>query len=214
MAAEGVPQVAFLPAIMRRRLSRLSKMALHVAYECWPVAEPVRTVFASRHGDVAIACGLLEAIVRGEPLSPTAFSMSVHNTASGYYSIARADKSASSALAAGADTLEAGFLDAASMLCAGRAQQVMLVCADDRLPACFSSYCNEPTVPYAVALLLSAPTEGGVSLGLELGEQPSAVQVGEPHALSLLRMLLQGRSGLVLSSPRISWHWSSDGGTV
>lgn len=209
MGTEGIPDVGFLPPMLRRRLSRLSKMALYVAYSCLPVAQPVRMVFASRHGDFGTTYTLLQSITQGEPLSPTAFSMSVHNTSAGYYSIARRDTSASTALASGDDSLESGFLDAASLLCAKRSQQVLLVYADEPLPCQFQRYCSDPFAPHAVALLLSAES-GEQSIRLQLDEVDEKEAITEPHALALLRMLIRGESQLRLSTQRVIWRWVYD----
>src|SRR3546814_7559850 len=45
-----------------------------------------------------------------------AFSLSVHNTVSSLFSIARGDRTHSTAMAAGASTLEGGFLEASGLL--------------------------------------------------------------------------------------------------
>ena len=44
-------------------------------------------VFVSRHGELARSMTLLQALADGQALSPTDFSMSVHNTAAGLCSI-------------------------------------------------------------------------------------------------------------------------------
>src|SRR3990167_8490805 len=53
------PDVGFLPAMQRRRLSRLARMAFHVA---WPLAEaqgPMPMVFACRHGETPRTLAIL-----------------------------------------------------------------------------------------------------------------------------------------------------------
>src|SRR6185436_1154869 len=50
---DGAPAVKFVPAMQRRRLSRLSRIALQVAFDACPpeLRSQVPTVFASRHGE-------------------------------------------------------------------------------------------------------------------------------------------------------------------
>ena len=87
------PGVKAMPAMLRRRAGFLGKMALEVAYRCLDGrgagATTIPTVFCSRHGEVSRALALLSDLARGEALSPTAFSMSVHNATAGLLTIAR-----------------------------------------------------------------------------------------------------------------------------
>lgn len=97
--AQQQPDVGFLPALQRRRLSRLARMLFHVA---WPLAEgrpAMPLVFASRHGDTPRTLAMLSDLARGEPLSPTQFSLSVDNAIIGLWSIQRGDTSEMTALA-------------------------------------------------------------------------------------------------------------------
>ncbi len=96
---DAQPDVSFLPAMQRRRLSPLARMAFHVA---WPLAEgrpPLPLIFASRHGETPRTFAILGDLARGEPLSPTQFSLSVHNAIIGLWSIQRGDTSEMTALA-------------------------------------------------------------------------------------------------------------------
>ena len=98
------PALAHVPAMQRRRFSRLTKMMLTAAYDCQP-AKDCRSIFASRHGELTRTLGLLQDIVSKEALSPLAFSQSVHNTASGIYGIVSGNTAASTSIAAGEETL-------------------------------------------------------------------------------------------------------------
>jgi hypothetical protein len=208
---EGSPDVDFLPPMFRRRLSRLSRMALRAAYDCLGKnPAPVRTVFCSRHGELARTAELLNSIVAAEALSPTAFSMSVHNTASGLYSIAQQDKSASSAVASGIDTLESGFLDAVCALNASAEPGMMLVIADERPPEPFNTVVDMDLPAYAAAFLL-ARNKPGRGITLKLSGDSAAENSNEPHALSLLRFLINDEQELTLKTDRLGWTWRNHG---
>jgi hypothetical protein len=103
-SARTAPDVAFVEPVQRRRLGPLARMMLHVGHECVRDVPQARLVFASRHGELGYAVQMLRSLAAGEPLSPTLFSLAVHNAASGLFSILRADRSESTALAAGAST--------------------------------------------------------------------------------------------------------------
>ena len=45
--SEGAPDVRFVPAMLRRRLSLLSRMALYVANGCLEEQQEMRTIFCS-----------------------------------------------------------------------------------------------------------------------------------------------------------------------
>jgi hypothetical protein len=208
---EGSPAVDFLPSMFRRRLSRLSRMALRVAYDCLGEnPTPVRTVFCSRHGELARTAELLNSIVAAEALSPTAFSMSVHNTASGLYSIAQQDKSASSAVASGIDTLESGFLDAVCGLHATDEARMMLVIADERPPEPFAAIVDAELPAYAAAFLLTR-NRSGPGITLKLSGDGTGEYSNEPHALSLLRFLINDEPELTLKTDRLAWTWQNHG---
>ncbi|HSC83412.1 MAG TPA: beta-ketoacyl synthase chain length factor, partial [Pseudomonas sp.] len=127
------PDVSFLPALQRRRLSRLARMAFHVA---WPLAEgrgSLPLVFVSRHGETSRNLAILDDLARDEALSPTQFSLSVHNAIIGLWSILRGDTSEMTALAAAGDGLEQALLEAGTLLGEG-APAVLLIVAEESPP--------------------------------------------------------------------------------
>lgn len=161
--APDAPAVSFVPAMQRRRLSRLSRLCLQVAHDAAPEQTGLPTVFASRHGELHRTVGLLDQLAMGEPLSPMAFSLSVHNTASGLYSIQTGNTAPSTAVAAGQDTLPMALLEAAGLLLTHPA--VLVVYAEEPLPDCYHSLPHPADELGSLALLLqSAPTGCGLSL--------------------------------------------------
>jgi len=217
----GSPAVEFLPSMFRRRLSRLSRMALQVANDC---AAPLNTleqqdlptVFCSRHGELERTVGLLLDQLRGEALSPTAFSMSVHNTASGLYTINAGNTAPSNAVAAMADSLPVALIDAAAALASGRCSRIMVVVAEEPVAALYRDFVG-PEFAYAAAFLLVArDSTDTVADGLTLSfarRAADAATSNEQQGLLLLRYLLQGAmqapqdraQALVLNGERLQW---------
>lgn len=196
------PDVSFLPALQRRRLSRLARMAFHVA---WPLAEaagPMPLVFASRHGETPRTLTIIGDLARNEPLSPTQFSLSVHNAIIGLWSILRGDTSEMTALAAEGDGLEQALLEASTLLGEG-APAVLLVIAEETPPALYGPYIDDVPFPYAVALQLTP----GHNCQLQLS-QGSGPRAAWPHALELLRALTGGTDSLQHHWKRRQWNWS------
>ena len=153
---DSQPDVNFLPGMLRRRLDRHGRMALHTAWSCAEGLDSVQFVFASRHGDLSRTLELLVALGNKDMLSPTSFSLSVHNSTAGLFSIARGDRSAATAMAAGADTLGLCLLEGANMIAEG-AEHVLVCYADDMPPACYQPYVTEEStrLPFSISMLLT-----------------------------------------------------------
>lgn len=201
------PRVAPMPAMLRRRAGSLARMALEVAYACLGQDADVPTVFCSRHGEVARAVGLLGDLARGEPLSPTAFGLAVHNAAAGLFSIARADRANHVALAAGPSTIEHAVIEACGLLADG-ATMVLLVACDEPLPALLAGFEDCVEQPYAFAWALAAGGAGRMRLSWEAaaGAAPAPV----PGGLEVLRFQLGRERTLARQAGATLWTWSRD----
>lgn len=199
---EGAPDVSFLPAMQRRRLSRLARMAFHVA---WPLAEGydrLPFIFVSRHGETPRTFELLTELARGEPLSPTHFSLSVHNAVIGLWSILRGQTCEMAALAAEGDGLEHGLLEACALLAEG-APAVLLVVAEEQPPQAYGQWVNDVPFPYALGLLITP----GQRCQLSLGHAPATAPAALPHALSLLQALAGAHPHLHHCWKHRAWNW-------
>ncbi|WP_027803950.1 beta-ketoacyl synthase chain length factor [Paraburkholderia dilworthii] len=150
--ASAAPDIGFIEPIVRRRLSTLSRTALKVAHDCVG-AEEARVVFASRHGELRRTTDILRAISSGEPVSPTAFSLSVLNAMTGVFGIARGDRSAASAISAGPETLGYALLEAYAQYAMQPASPVLLVYADEPADPAYGTIEDE-VQGGAVAILL------------------------------------------------------------
>jgi len=207
LAGAGEPKVAAMPAMLRRRAGLLGRMALEVAYECLDGRTGVPTVFCSRHGEVGRAVELLDDLARGEPLSPTAFGLAVHNASAGLFSIARADRANHVALAAGGATLEHAVIEACGLLADG-APEVLLVACDCPLPELFTPFEEYEEQPHAWAWLLAPAGDNAVRLEWEAcAEAPSAKM---PGSLEVAAFHASGAHRLERCDGRLRWTWSRD----
>ncbi|MBT5231873.1 MAG: beta-ketoacyl synthase chain length factor, partial [Methylococcales bacterium] len=205
---EGLPDVSFLPSMFRRRCSRLSKFALSAIHGCYASDHPIPTVFASRHGELTRTSQLLDDIVQQQLLSPTAFSLSVHNTASGLYSISTKNTLPSSAISAGVDTLVMGLTEAYAQISTGEHSQVLLVVFDEPLTQTFTEFSDTPEKTFALCLLISNKS-GGRTLTLTSQAKQVGITMKEPQGISLIRML-RAREQSVQTIPggRFDWQWA------
>ena len=65
LKSEGIPELSEIPAIRRRRLSYLSRMALKVTMECLKedLTGCVNSVIASHHGEIQTMLDLTESLI-------------------------------------------------------------------------------------------------------------------------------------------------------
>ncbi|WP_295996409.1 beta-ketoacyl synthase chain length factor [Rugamonas sp.] len=213
--AGAEPGVAAMPAMLRRRAGLLGKMALEVAYQCQAGRADVPTVFCSRHGEVGRALDLLADLARGEPLSPTAFGMAVHNASAGLFTIARADRANHIALAAGAATVEHAVIEACGLLADG-APAVLLVACDCALPPLMAPYADSDEQPHAWAWLMTAAADSGAialswtGAGATPDDDAAAESTAVPGSLAVLAFQLSGASRMERVAAQRRWRWSRD----
>ncbi len=198
LPAAGQPDAKFLPAMLRRRCTPLTRTMLTAAFGAAEPAElaRLRTVFASRHGSINESIGLLENVVRREKLSPATFSHTVHNAQAGLFSIAAGNRAASSSLAGQEDSWTAAWLEALCFLERDPREPVLVVIGDVPLAETFAPLVTEAAVPYSFAAQVGAAGTGpGVELELGLLDSPRPAPPWPP-ALEFLRWWLSADESL------------------
>ena len=179
-AASAAPDIGFIEPIVRRRLSTLSKVALKVAHDC-VAQDEVRVVFASRHGELRRTTDILRTISAGEPVSPTAFSLSVLNAMTGVFGIARGDRSAASAISAGAETLGYALLEAYAQYATRPGAPVLLVYADEPADPAYGTIEDEVQGGAIAILLNGEATTGQLVCTLSGAGEPGAAPVAQEN---------------------------------
>ncbi len=227
------PSLDFLPAMLRRRCNKLSRIMLEVARRCCSEEQlsEVRCVFASRYGAIGETVALLESLAKREPLSPTRFSHSVHNTQVGLFAVAAKNRHAATALAAGRETFAAGFLDAVALLHRCGAP-VLFVMGEEPLPSRLRSFAEPGEAYHALALLLQAQgTEAAetVSFGFQLSEGTGSEDTDPaafswPDAFEFLRWWHGDEARLALRYPDLNgsdrsrwertWSWEREATSI
>jgi hypothetical protein len=151
----------------RRRATAVTRLALEAAMEA---AGPDRSrwdipsIFTSSGGEVDV-CDLIftQLAEPGCAVSPTQFHNSVHNAASGYWSIASGSHRPTTSLACYDDSFAAGLIEAAALL-AEAPGEVLLVAFDQPPPFPIGPF-RPLACPFAGALRL-ASGKGPVSLSI------------------------------------------------
>lgn len=194
------PDVRFLPPMLRRRLDRLGRMALHTVWQCAQGLDEFDYVFGSRHGSLGRMADSLLALVNNEPLSPTTFSLSVHNAVAGLLSIARDNRSRATAMAAGLDTLALALVEGAMLLAEGT-RNVVVTYVEDSVPDVYEPLIPTPRAhPYAVSLLLTRQAT------MQCAVMPVSApnELGGAPEVELMRFMLDKPSSVVLG---VNQHW-------
>ncbi len=149
---EQKPELSFLPALQRRRLSLAARLMFQAAYEV--VGEQhCPTVFVSHDGELNRSFELWQTLLRDGDVSPTSFGLSVHNALIGQWSILRGDTSEHTALAAQQNGWEIAITEAVALLNEG-VERVLVIAADEPLHHHDAIVANRAPFPYAVAALL------------------------------------------------------------
>ncbi len=200
-------RLSVLPKMLKRRLSPLARIVFTAAIPCLQENKQVPTVFSSTHGELAKSLKMMEMIEAGEDISPTAFSLSVHNAIAGLFSIAFNNQTESTVVAAGEEGIAAAFIEAAGILQEG-AEQVLIVFYDEPLPQFYPSarFKLSTEKSCAVALLLA---KVGLGTAIQLSQQQSKTNDGE-QALQLpllVQFLSSQQNKLQLNTHRHCWCW-------
>jgi len=146
-----------IPPMLRRRFSTLGKYAISAALHVLPEGESIPTIFSSRYGETGLTLSLLDGIGQDEAMSPTNFSLAVHNAVSGLFSIARKDYSAVTSIAAMKGLVLQTLLEAAAQL--DTVDKVLCVIYDVPIPDIDRQYAPNDAIPYAIAVILSQGKE-------------------------------------------------------
>jgi len=153
----GLPLPMALPPAERRRAGAVVKTSLAVAKEAVAAsnltAATLASVFTSSSGDTINCHEICSALASSDRLiSPTRFHNSVHNAASGYWSISSGSMASSSVLCARDASFAAGLLEAMTQV-AVEQTAVLLVAYDTDYPEPLRSVRPVPDT-FGVALVL------------------------------------------------------------
>ncbi|MEE9426328.1 MAG: beta-ketoacyl synthase chain length factor [Methylococcales bacterium] len=150
---------SMIPPALRRRSSLPCKLAINAAMSACKTAgveaSATPTLFASVGGEMVITDQLCLELTRPTVhISPTQFHNSVHNTAAAYWSIVTGCQQASSAMAAGEQTIAMALVEAWGQL-ATQGGDLLLVCYEE----CWPDYVDPGMGHHAIAFAMLLSTE-------------------------------------------------------
>lgn len=145
LKTEDEIELSFIPALMRRKLSKIDKFALSSMKQVY-TKNIEEIVFASKSGEVERLDKIIQQYQELDEVSPAQFSGSVHNYPVGFFCLLNKINIPYYALSSGSETFQSGLVK--SVL--SDKNNVLLTYADD---FSFSAYISK--------------TEGKVKLELE-----------------------------------------------
>ncbi|MBD1575189.1 beta-ketoacyl synthase chain length factor [Vibrio sp. S11_S32] len=213
------PKSDLIPAMMRRRMSPLSKQALQVAISLKQRLDTQQQaidylIFSCRHGELARTTTLLQQVLSGEDASPTAFSQSVHNTSAGLFTIATHSPIPATSLAAGESTLHHALIEASSYLSQHPTHRVLVIDFDESLSQPYQHFESQPHPGYAFGLVLTHGNQ--VELSWRKNSTPNRTKssisppIFETQSLQILANLALPQSQWQIDDSRICWQWHCD----
>lgn len=151
-----------IPAMQRRRLSTLAKLALNSAMQIQSQTPVDYIVWVSQYGDERKTLKILHDVLSDQTPSPTLFSTSVHNAVSGLYSILCQDATTAVSLAG---AWRDGLIEAYAWLKTTNINgQVLVVYYDEPLPDIYQE--SQNFTAFSMAALVSLG-QGNLSLDLD-----------------------------------------------
>jgi hypothetical protein len=203
---DGNINVADVPAMMRRRMSPLSKLAVQTAIELLKQHQVDYCVFSSRHGELHRSMALVADIINGEEASPMAFSQSVHNTAAGLATIATKQAIPLSSIAASENTFQSAVLEAWLFLVDNPEKKVLLVDFDEPLPESYSEFEHQKYPGFGVGLVLS----NGHDFTLKNSTESEVQNMLLPQGLFFLQQYLANENQWIIRAQQQIWEWQKN----
>jgi len=214
-------QTELLPPMLRRRTSMATKLAFAAAERACSSANimpsELPVIFTSSLGEIGVTDKLCSAIAHQQlPVSPTQFHNSVHNTASGYWSIAVGNKHPAMAMAGYHDGFALALLEAWSQLHTIE-KTLLLVCYEEIPPQLLLP--GNQWIGCASAFVLAAEQPAGenvarLSMPYCDAEMRSDQRYGDQSpalaAMPLLKAVEQNVSGTVQISPAEDGAWFTE----
>lgn len=196
------PKPANIPMMTARRLSMGCRMAVDIGIELLKSHEDIDAViYSSATGEEEHNYKVLESAAKGIDCSPTDFSMSVHNTGVGNFTILSKKKIPSSSVSAGIDSFMMALTDAYVMLSSGY-KKILVVDYNVSIPPFFKNYLKKdfPDYPYSVGLVVSKGDDYKFST-TKLNEKSEPLF---PVSLNFLLNLIKNED-VLLKGERLLW---------
>lgn len=152
------PATPNIPMMQSRRMSIATKLASELYLNIAKETSFDYAIFLSAHGEIERSFKILQQILQDKLISPTDFSMSVHNVTSGITGIMNKNNCETTSIAASFDGFITVFYEILSALQQGK-KRILLIANDGEMPEFYQSYGATKNSAYAVALIIEQGDE-------------------------------------------------------
>ncbi len=173
--SKDAPKLEYTDPLFRRRLSQISKMTVHVVHnllESTGISPDTKLIFISMRGEIEREFTINRTLINDGMILPAAFSLSVFNTPVALATLAFKMKGGYTTVFPSGNDFSAAFVNAAAPVLAGTEKQLILVYADELVPAEYGNLAPENSFPLAFAAVIKSE-ESGNSKKVDLDGIPS-----------------------------------------
>lgn len=200
-----LPTTPLIPKMSARRMSTPSKLATQAALTLINQHSIDAAIFISQHGELERSYKIIENICLQQDVSPTDFSMSVHNTAAGLVSIIGKQIFPISSLAAGIDGFQQALLETYALLQTDDIKKVLVVDFDGDIPQVYQTQYPQYTPAYACAYII------GQGEAFSCIQQPTCNNTSHstlPQSVQFLRHTLRQNASFIINGTHSNWLWT------
>ncbi|WP_386693534.1 beta-ketoacyl synthase chain length factor [Lonepinella sp. MS14435] len=199
---ESKPALAFLAPLKRRRLSESARLFFESAWQFGQDFANMPVVYASLNSEMNRSFALWQSLLTEGDVSPTSFSLSVHNALIGQWSEMQQVTSECTAISATKDNFETALLEAYLLLNDGH-ERVLVVIAEMPLNA---EYDVAPVerLPFGYSLALVVEKGTQFQLSLQTDEKLKSC---DDNALLWVQQQYLGAKTWRSASRKGHWQW-------
>ncbi|RIY36837.1 beta-ketoacyl synthase chain length factor [Psittacicella gerlachiana] len=160
------PKLEFLNLKERRRLSENARLIFASAWNLTSKEENLPIVYASVNGEVNRSFKLYQDFLNTGMISPTSFSLSVHNAIVGNWSIIRNITNETTAISSTFDNLEVSLLEAYCLLNEGF-NKVLVILSESEIDSQYQELkhiTHRPIFSYALTLVITQGSSYNLTL--------------------------------------------------
>lgn len=197
------PKTTNIPSMQARRMSPPSKLSVEVFCELNKNHCIDAAIFISDSGEITRSYKIIESLGLNTEISPTDFSMSVHNAPSGLATIISQKNIPISSISAGKN----GFFDAfyeASTLFSSSIKKILILAYEDEIPLFYKSDTTLDHPAFAIGWIIEQGHQWNISI-----EKTNNIHevYSQPLSLEFLKNLLSKQHFSLHNQNKQIWTW-------
>ena len=195
----GVPNLDGISVMVKRRMPKLSKYIHALTQDIAISDRNIPTVFASKNAELTRSFKIIRSL--DADVSPTQFSMSVHNAIAGLLSVISQDDSKYIVIDSLSGILETALIEATSLLTEHNCVKVIYF--DEDLPTELTESTSECNQPIVLLLVI----EKGTEISLSSEANILNIKPCKEDFKQLVMFLNKQKNTYHSTNKRLCWNW-------